>query len=306
MATFDFLQDRVQQKLQGYGEKVLLKAGKITLLKTAVQAIPNFWMNLMLIPLEVCDGIEKKMNAFWWGNTKTGRGIRWLSWNKLCVSKAGGGLGFKSLRSFNVAMLAKQGWRLANNVNPLVTQLMRARYYPQTDFLDAKIGNNPSYVWRSIMEAQEIVKLGCRRRIGDGMSTRVWEVPWLPCPSNGFLTTPMPDQLTNTLVNNLMEENGRGWDDEILRDICNDRDRKLIETIPIPIRSREDSWFWLMEDKDDFTVRSCYRKLQGDIHCPDAIFWKRIWSLKLPSKILNFVWRTCRNCLPTAGALITK
>lgn len=66
---------------------------------------------------------------------------------------------------------------------------MKARYYPQTDFLNATIGTNPSYNWRSILEAQEIVKQGSRKRIEDGPSTLVWHDPWLPCVQNGFMTT---------------------------------------------------------------------------------------------------------------------
>lgn len=69
---------------------------------------------------------------------------------------------------------------------------MKAKHYPDDSFLNTKLGDNPSYVWRSIMEAREEVKQGCRRRIGDGKSTQVWEIPWLPCSSNGYLTTRMP------------------------------------------------------------------------------------------------------------------
>lgn len=62
----------------------------------------------MLIPREICEGIEKKFNTFWRGKNSSSGGIRWLSWDKLCEVKEAGGLGFKKLREFNVAMLAKQ------------------------------------------------------------------------------------------------------------------------------------------------------------------------------------------------------
>ena len=53
----------------------------------------------------------------------------------------------------------------------------------------AKLGSNPSYLWSSIMAAQDIVKEGSRRRIGNGENTKVWNTPWLPGQGNGLMTT---------------------------------------------------------------------------------------------------------------------
>ena len=88
-----------------------------------------------------------------------------MAWDKLCTVKEAGGLGFKNLRAFNMAMLAKQGWRLINNTNHLVTGIMKARYFPNSEFLDAKLGDNPSYMWRSIFEAKGALAQGCRKKI---------------------------------------------------------------------------------------------------------------------------------------------
>jgi hypothetical protein len=63
------LMDCIGQRLQGWSNKVSSKDGKITLHKTAPQAIPNFRMNLFLIPNETCENIEKQMNGFWWRNS---------------------------------------------------------------------------------------------------------------------------------------------------------------------------------------------------------------------------------------------
>lgn len=55
-----------------------------------------------------------------------GKGIGWLSWNTICDPKSEGGLGVKSLKIFNMAMLAKQGLRILNNTNPLVTAIIES------------------------------------------------------------------------------------------------------------------------------------------------------------------------------------
>lgn len=72
--VFNFLCDRVRQKLQGWRNTAMSKAGKCVLLKTAAQSIPNFWMNLFLIPSEVCSTIQRQMNSFWWGEEAIERG----------------------------------------------------------------------------------------------------------------------------------------------------------------------------------------------------------------------------------------
>lgn len=93
-------------------------------------------------------------------------------------------------------------------MHPLVTSLLSAKYFPKTSFLEATLGNNPSYAWGSIIAAQEIVRQGCKRRIGDGKTTRVWQVPWLPCLENGYVTTEMPEELKDIKVHGLLNDSG--------------------------------------------------------------------------------------------------
>ncbi|KAL8132598.1 hypothetical protein AgCh_008177 [Apium graveolens] len=109
------------------------------------------------------------------------------------------------------------------------------------DFLNAKLGSNPSYMWRSVMATQDIVKEGSRRNIGNGESTKVWNTPWLSGQGNGLMITDMPAELENTKVVNLMTDNGKEWDEDVINDICNERDKELIKRIPIPSRSTQDS-----------------------------------------------------------------
>ncbi|XP_074373548.1 uncharacterized protein LOC141713882 [Apium graveolens] len=137
ISVFQFLIDKVKQKLQGWGTKLVSRAGKATLIQTVAQTIPNFWMNQ--IPSEVCESIERQMNGYWWGHGIDRKWIRWKARERMCVRKEAGGLGFKCLRNFNLSMLAKQAWRLLNNDNPLVTVCMKTKYYPTGDFLNAKI-----------------------------------------------------------------------------------------------------------------------------------------------------------------------
>lgn len=138
-------------------------------------------------------------------------------------------------------MLAKQDWRLKTNIDSLVTSLIKARYYPNTDFLNADLGANPSFFWRINLEAQNIVRQGARRRIGDGCSTKIWMEPCLPCCENGYLTTEVYRELEHITANSLMDEGQKKWSEEFLCDLFNERYMQLIKRIPIPTHSKEDS-----------------------------------------------------------------
>ena len=66
-----------------------------------------------------------------------GNKIRWDKKHKLdlleyYVPKMRGGLGFKNLRDFNLAMLGKQGWKLVSRPDSLIARVLKAKYYEYT------------------------------------------------------------------------------------------------------------------------------------------------------------------------------
>ncbi|CAH9082545.1 unnamed protein product [Cuscuta epithymum] len=79
------------------------------------------YMNVFLLPADLCNDIERTMNAFWWrGHAFKVKGIRWKTRGDLCSPKSKGGIGFRKLREFNIAMFGKQVWRMLRNPNSLV------------------------------------------------------------------------------------------------------------------------------------------------------------------------------------------
>jgi hypothetical protein len=68
-----------------------------------------------------------------------------------------GGMGFRHLYGFNLAVLGKRGWRLETNHDTKVERVFKAKYFPRGNFVDAKLGHNSSYVWHSIHASQVIV-----------------------------------------------------------------------------------------------------------------------------------------------------
>ena len=142
------------------------------LIKVVAQAIPTYAMSIFKLPKDLCSSIQALINRFWWSHDPYKRKIHWVGGDKLCDKKNEGGIGFRNMECFNEAMLAKQVWRLLRESNSLVACVLKASYYPSSNILSAGLGHNPSYTWRSLHSAREVIEQGSRWIVGMGRACK--------------------------------------------------------------------------------------------------------------------------------------
>jgi hypothetical protein len=136
----------VLHRLTNWKVNFLSRADKEVLLKVVVQTIPTYCMGVFQLSISLCKEINAMMQNFWWSHiSKTSR-IHWMSWERMDWSKSNGGLGFRGLVLFNQALLAKQGWRLIQHPDSLSSRIIKAKYHPNSYFLDAQVGSRASFV----------------------------------------------------------------------------------------------------------------------------------------------------------------
>ena len=301
---FDYLKDRVWKKLNNWKTKKLSRVGKEVLLKTVAQAIPIYVMFVLLLPLSVCHDIENILNSYWWGAKKMGKGISLLRWENLCKPKVLlGGIGFKKLHDFNLALLGKQGWKLLTNPSSLVTQVYKARYFPHGSLLESKLGSYPSYAWGIIWAAIPLIRQYSRIQGGNGLNTNITKDPSLLGEGNGKISSQLDEAYDNAKVASLMIPGALQWDTDILWYLFNSSDREIIMNIPLSYRRLIDQWYWIKDGSGLYTVKSCYRIHQQQAAGNESQFWSNMWKLGIPSKVKNFMWRVLRGVLPTADNL---
>ncbi|KAL9661520.1 hypothetical protein QQ045_026344 [Rhodiola kirilowii] len=119
-------------------------------------------MSCFKIPSVVCKRLTSMILGFWWRTDSQNRGIHLIKADRLFDEKEFGGLGFRKLKLMNEALLPKQGWRILSEPSLLVSRLLKPRYFPNDDLLNAEGGSRPSYGWRGIKEALEIIREGAR------------------------------------------------------------------------------------------------------------------------------------------------
>ncbi|KAK2417369.1 hypothetical protein QL285_039676 [Trifolium repens] len=304
---FAFIKDKIWKRINSWRGRALSKAGKEVMIKSVLQAIPSYVMSVYILPDTTIKEIERMMNSFWWGGGAENRGIKWLTWDRMAIPKALGGMGFCDLHHFNLAMIAKQGWKIMTNPQSLVAKIFKARYFPKSSLFDSKLGHNPSYAWRGIWNARYVLMNGCRWSVGNGGNISIMGDPWLRGKEGAWIQSPQVQGAYNASVNDLFSPNGKMWDKGKLEAMFPTDVVNRILDIPLFDTVEEDRLIWVDSLNGEYSVKNGYnlmvnstKKVEGATHQED---WKCLWKIHAPPKAKHLLWRICRGCLPTRTRL---
>ena len=70
-------------------------------------------------------------------------------------------MGFKDLCKFNEAMLAKQLWRLTQDMESLFYRVSKAKYFPNCSIFEAKVSSG-SFAWKRILKPRKVTNIGTK------------------------------------------------------------------------------------------------------------------------------------------------
>ncbi|KAM1658248.1 hypothetical protein FF1_046366 [Malus domestica] len=112
--VFEEVWDRLESWLASWAEQFLSQAGKEVFVKAVAMAMPSYAMSCFKLPIG-----QKRV----------------------------GGLGFRDIQCFNLAFLAKIGWRLIQNPGSLLATVLKEKYYPGKSFTEAGKGRNTEDPW---------------------------------------------------------------------------------------------------------------------------------------------------------------
>lgn len=124
--------------------------------------------------ISLCKQIHSILTCFWWDTNPGKEKMCWVAWDTMALPKYAGGLGFRDIETFNDSLLAKIGWRLIKEPNSLLAQVLRGKYYRDSNFLDCSIPTTASHGWRSILAGREILRKGLSWAVGDGEKIHLW------------------------------------------------------------------------------------------------------------------------------------
>ncbi|XP_056850940.1 uncharacterized protein LOC130500203 [Raphanus sativus] len=154
--------------------------------------------------------------------------------------------------------------------------------------------------WISISAARELLLLGIRQKIHSGYEVKVWEDPWIPItparPAKPIAPVMHPNMRVSDLINQELKE----WDVDLLEQYVSPADIPLIRSLAISTTHRPDTFCWSFTRNGQYTVKSGYWVAQNLLKDADE---KQVlepsitklqafaWKIKAPKKICHLIWK---------------
>ncbi|CAN1179275.1 Putative ribonuclease H protein At1g65750, partial [Linum perenne] len=85
--TYNFILDRLDNRLAGWKAANLSLAGRVTLASSVLKSITSYVMQTALLPVTLCDQIDRKIRSFIWGSTDGSRWLHNVNWQNVCKPK---------------------------------------------------------------------------------------------------------------------------------------------------------------------------------------------------------------------------
>ena len=132
-----------------------------------------------------------------------------------------------------------------------------------------------------------------------------------------YLTKPEAPQhllLQLSYVANLIDQRKATWNINIIQQLYSQETTQHILSIPqprIPNFCTQDTIIWPHTPTGTYQLKKAYAILHQDsIHNTSLArqnsFWKVLWKLKLPHKILTFIWKIIHHAIPIKTELNTR
>jgi hypothetical protein len=183
-------------------------------------------------------------------------------------------------------------------IETLLARTLKSKYFADCSVWDATLGHNPSFAWRSILGARNVLELGTRWGIGDGGTVRIWKDSLLGGEGSGKIITPPPNLDSDAKVSDLFEEGQRSWNKDLIKRTFMTIDVDRILSVPLSMNAKADERVWNGKHDCSFKVKEAYKVAMSMNQYASSSsgadpMWKRLWRLNIPPQSQDFLM-ACR------------
>ncbi|XP_062114815.1 uncharacterized protein LOC133827545 [Humulus lupulus] len=146
----DVIIQKMKMRLHTWASRHLSFAGRMQLIHSVMFGLRNYWISIFILPQSVIKEIERLCRGFLWGLNGNRCKIHMASWDKVCLPKAFGGLGFRNGQRWNRTILAKYIWAISEKHDVLWVKWINSIYLKDSDFWSYRLPQDTSWYWRKL------------------------------------------------------------------------------------------------------------------------------------------------------------
>ncbi|KAL4579070.1 hypothetical protein LXL04_015205 [Taraxacum kok-saghyz] len=283
--------EKFRSRLSKWKLKMLSIGGRLTLTKSVLGSLGNYYLAMFRILVAVRKKLESIRARFFWGVEESEKKMQWVKWDLILNSRCKGGLSVGSLRVLNYGLLYKWKWRFINGHEQMWVRLIKSIYGLDGGFGRAITGGYKGG-WMDVLklvgelDAQQIVPPSAIRKVvGDGRLTKFWYEVWLGEELLCFKFHRLYALSLNRecLVSDCWSNNG--WRFTWRRNI-------------------RGGLAWSMCSTGEYSVASV-RAAVDLVLLPNTDIVTR-WNRDIPIKVNVLLWRLALNRLPVREVLVGK
>eukprot|EP00253_Pinus_taeda_P029580 PITA_29580 len=276
---WNWLIAKIEARISHWSFRWLSRAGRLTLLKSVLLAIPVYWAALSWIPKGVLEKIRRLCCRFLWAGSSENSVLPWVAWEKIARPKVWGGWGIKRLPDFSLSLAAKSGWRLLS-VENLWTRVIKRKYIdllPLDEWIRSqdKKTKHSSIIWKATVEAFIVIEKGIAWKVGDGKNVRIGRDPWAWKSAVDLGLDFRWHHEWSSFIEELHRSNVR-------------------------IKSEPDVLLWAHSKSGNYSPKEGYAFLMDQKGWQEPEWWSsKLWKLKCPLKSRVFLWCILKRKIPT-------
>ncbi|KAJ0535080.1 putative RNA-directed DNA polymerase [Helianthus annuus] len=309
-----------RNRLSIWKAKTLSYGGRITLIKSVLNALPTYYLSLFKAPVKVLDVLDKIRRVFFWGGSEEKAKMNWVAWEKTIAPIEFGGLGFGSLRDANLAMLAKWWWRFKTEKKSLWRRVVWSIHHNSRAWKDIPVKvsvagpwKNMYSIWQPLLSANIDLKSAFSAVVGDGKNTCFWLDSWAESTPFYLMFPELfhEETVKDCLVQDRWAAGTSGpvfnwaWARPVLDSIAASQLQLLQQVLSVRVGSvGADRWIWKHDGSGVFNVASVKSILSSVNRTrPSNVFE---WNNWVPKKVSIVAWRAEMERLPTRCALAVR
>ncbi|GJU23245.1 RNA-directed DNA polymerase, eukaryota, reverse transcriptase zinc-binding domain protein [Tanacetum coccineum] len=298
-----FLVECVVKRITDWRNRCLSYAGRLQLISSILSSLQVFWASIFVIPKNVCESIDKLFKNFLWSGNDKNSSIASVAWKDICMPKCQGGLGLKSLQTWNQALMTKHLWNILDNKNSIWVRWVNMYWLKGHSIWSCVSNKQISWCWKEVLSLRDNIRQYVKTKIGDGKTCNVWFDVWhekwpLSRDINKDTITTAHLSLSSKvrdMVSGSVWRWPKEWDGRY--------EEVLNVQVPTFYENATDKVIWVNRKGKEKTVsvNEVWKGIRNNY--PKVIWYKHVWFTQCIPRHSFILWMAVRGILKTQDKL---